>query len=53
MSENKKKRPPIDAAFRRKKLMGYCWKARGSFLPGLFFEGASVTLDLFAPFLVA
>ena len=53
MSENKNKRPPIDAAFRRKKLVGYCWKARGSFLPGLFFEGTSVALDLFAPFLVA
>lgn len=53
MSENKKRQAPIDAAFRRKKLMGYCWKARGSFLPGLFFEGASVALDLFAPFLVA
>lgn len=53
MSENKKKQAPIDAAFRRKKLMGYCWKARGSFLPGLLFEGSSVALDLFAPFLVA
>lgn len=53
MSKKKKQSSPHDAAFRRKKLMGYCWKARGSFLPGLLFEGSSVALDLFAPFLVA
>ena len=53
MSKKKKQSSPPDAAFRRKKLMGYCWKARGSFLPGLLFEGCSVALDLFAPFLVA